>query len=119
MAGAEVTEITAVAEQGFRLEVTIIAQAVGAQRPAVVFICNPNNPTGVLIPPMEIATLSIDHPDTLFVIDEAYVPFINPHYPRSSSCLDIDQPANLLVLRSMTKDCGIPGLRLGYAGGRS
>ena len=122
VAGAEVTEITAVAEQGFRLEVPIIAQAVGAQRPAVVFICNPNNPTGVLIPPMEIATLSIDHPDTLFVIDEAYVPFINPHYPRSSdagssSCLDIDQPANLLVLRSMTKDCGIPGLRLGYAVG--
>jgi len=76
-----------------------------------VFICNPNNPTGVLVPPDTIWELASHHSDALFVVDEAYVPFVDA----GASCLNGGLRDNLLVLRSMTKDCAIPGLRLGYA----
>ena len=42
-----------------------------------VFICNPNNPTGSLIPKEELEWLCRSHPGTNFIIDESYLPFVN------------------------------------------
>jgi len=60
--------------------------------------------------PDVIASWVAAHPGTLFVVDEAYLAFA----PGLSSALTIRAP-NLLVLRSMTKDHALAGLRLGYA----
>jgi histidinol-phosphate aminotransferase len=62
--------------------------------------------------PEKIRDLAIAFSNTLFVIDEAYIQFV----PDLPSCITLDLP-NILVLRSMTKDYAIAGLRLGYAVG--
>ncbi len=82
---------------------------VGAR---LVFLCSPNNPTGAVFPTDALARLARRHPEALFVVDEAYQPFAARH----GSALDVAAD-NVLVLRSMTKDFGLAGLRLGYAVG--
>lgn len=75
----------------------------------LLFICNPNNPTGSVFLPLE--ELISRNPQTMFVLDEAFIEFtlsIETAVPLLS------RYENLLVLRSMTKAFAIPGLRLGY-----
>ncbi len=79
---------------------------------SMVFLCNPNNPTGTFIQPDDIARAASLAPDTLWVIDESYAPFIAPD--QESSLLYRPLPSNCVVLRSFSKIFGIPGLRLGY-----
>jgi len=76
------------------------------------FICNPNNPTGTVIPMETIQSWVQAYPDTGFVLDEAYLPFA----PETQSALTLAAP-NLIILRSMTKDFSLAGVRLGYAVG--
>ena len=76
-----------------------------------VFICNPNNPTGVLIPQPDLTTLCNAFPSTRFVIDESYMPFVHAddvYSMMSAGC------ANVLVLNSMSKIFRLPGLRIGF-----
>jgi threonine-phosphate decarboxylase len=88
-------------------------QAVGnaARKADLVFLCNPNNPTGSLVRPTEIETLCSSHPDTIFVLDESYLPFAPA--PETVSLMGSDWP-NLMVLNSMSKAFRIPGLRIGF-----
>lgn len=75
----------------------------------LVFICNPNNPTGAAFPQLE--NWIQQNPDTLFVVDEAFIDFtiqINSAIPL------INRYPNLLIMHSLTKAYAIPGLRLGY-----
>ncbi|NTV47177.1 MAG: pyridoxal phosphate-dependent class II aminotransferase [Chlorobiales bacterium] len=78
----------------------------------LIFICNPNNPTGELFSLAEIEQLLARFPKTVVVIDEAFIEFTaNP----SQTVLELlSSHSNLVVLRSMTKLFAIPGLRLGY-----
>jgi threonine-phosphate decarboxylase len=76
-----------------------------------VFICNPNNPTGVPIPSDDLAFLCKTHPDIRFVIDESYLPFVGNGY--AETMLNCGLP-NVLVLNSMSKIFRIPGLRIGF-----
>ena len=82
----------------------------------LVFLCNPNNPTGLALPPERVKHLLAGNPESLFVIDESYIEFTNA----TASLLDslADHP-NALVLRSLTKSCRIPGLRIGFVLGQS
>ncbi len=110
--GAQVNSICAAEEDGFTFAVETLHNAVNATMPRLAFICNPNNPTGITLAPETIRELGIAYPNTLFVIDEAYIQFV----PGITSCLTLDLP-NVLVLRSMTKDYALAGLRLGFAAG--
>jgi threonine-phosphate decarboxylase len=76
-----------------------------------VFICNPNNPTGSLIWPDELKFLCRSYPDTVFIIDESYLPFVPGGDALSLGSLD---SGNLLVLSSISKIFAIPGLRIGF-----
>lgn len=80
---------------------------------ALVFLCNPNNPTGSLIPPPRLHALIAGHPEVEWVVDESYAPFAAPD--EGSSLLFQKELDNLIILRSFSKIYGIPGLRLGYA----
>jgi len=75
----------------------------------LVFICNPNNPTGALF--AQVASWIARNPQTIFVVDEAFIEFT-----RCSPSLipSLDHHANLIIMRSLTKTYAIPGLRLGY-----
>jgi L-threonine-O-3-phosphate decarboxylase len=108
--GARVWIWQAREETGFAFEPAEIADCLGSLRPRVVFLCNPNNPTGPVLPAEVIAAWARQHARTLFVVDEAYLPFV----PDLGSALAF-AGENVLVLRSMTKDFGLAGLRLGYA----
>ncbi len=77
----------------------------------LVFICNPNNPDGAVIPVEALTALIKGAPDTTFVIDEAYIEFTNQ---TESMAPWITQLPNLVIVRSLTKTFAIPGLRLGY-----
>jgi histidinol-phosphate aminotransferase len=112
--GAEVETIWGTEGNNFVFTPEAIQVALQKTSPRLVFICNPNNPTGTTLAPDLICELANTYPDTLFVIDEAYIQFV----PGLKSCMTLGLP-NLLVLRSMTKDYGIAGLRLGYAVGQA
>jgi len=81
-------------------------------QPQLVFLCNPNNPTGASLAAHEILDWSSNYQKTIFVVDESYISFAS----HLGSAIDTRRN-NLLVLRSMTKDYALAGLRLGYAVG--
>ena len=109
---ARVTTWRARQEQGFLPRSGEIADILEHLQPRLVFLCNPNNPTGAVLPPGEIVAWARRYPRTLFVVDEAYLPFADG----LDSVLTF-AAENVLVLRSLTKDCGLAGLRLGCAVG--
>lgn len=76
-----------------------------------VFICNPNNPTGVLIDVADLHRLCRVHPEVFFIIDESYLPFVDDYVQHSM--IQFDLP-NVLILNSMSKIFRIPGLRIGF-----
>jgi threonine-phosphate decarboxylase len=77
----------------------------------MVWICNPNNPDGRLYGPETLCHRLEEYPQTLFVVDEAYIDFTLENV---SLINEIQRFPNLVVVRSMTKRYAIPGLRLGY-----
>ena len=82
---------------------------------ALVFSCNPNNPTGALIDKQDLETLIRRHTKTCFVVDESYLPFV-PDAEDFSLITQTHLP-NLVVLSSMSKIFRIPGLRTGFLSG--
>ncbi|EPR36096.1 Cobyric acid synthase [Alkalidesulfovibrio alkalitolerans DSM 16529] len=109
LAGLDVTHVPLSAGNGFRLDPGLIEKAL-ANGPAMVFLGQPNNPTGTSVPPGELARLAQAHPDSLFVIDEAFADF-TADLPRLAG----QRPENMVVLLSLTKIFAVPGLRLGLA----
>jgi adenosylcobyric acid synthase len=76
----------------------------------VVFLCNPNNPTGRLTESQALRDIAVGHPSSLFVVDEAFGDFV-----QGMDSLAHHRPPNVIVLLSLTKIFAIPGLRLGCA----
>lgn len=77
----------------------------------LVFICNPNNPTGSVLSAEAVAGLLEGNPHTVFVLDEAFIEFTTSVQTLIPLLARFD---NLLIMRSLTKAYAIPGLRLGY-----
>ncbi|MCI0521492.1 MAG: histidinol-phosphate transaminase [Chloroflexi bacterium] len=84
-------------------------------RTKIVFLCNPNNPTGTIIYRDEFERLmSAVSADTLVVSDEAYYDFADdPEYPQTVPYLA--NHSNLVITRTFSKIGGLAGLRVGYA----
>ena len=78
----------------------------------VVFLCNPNNPTGQYLVKHEVAQIieEAERIDALVVLDEAYVDFVKHTFPAHNLSTQ-----NMIILRSLTKSFAIPGVRVGYA----
>lgn len=110
--GANTRAWTALPETGFLLDPAAISRELDRTCSRAVFICNPNNPTGQVLPAEVISAWAQAHPSTLFIVDEAYIAFV----PHMVSILD-HLRENILILRSMTKDDALAGLRLGFAVG--
>ncbi|KQS30929.1 histidinol-phosphate transaminase [Dyadobacter sp. Leaf189] len=82
-------------------------------RADLVFICNPNNPTGKVFP--DLLFWIKRNPGCLFVIDEAFIDFT---VGVESAFSLLKTFRNVVILRSLTKTYAIPGLRLGYIAGQ-
>ena len=74
------------------------------------WVCNPNNPTGAWVEPEQIVSLARAEPETIVVVDEAYV-----EYGARSCAPWVDELPNLVVLRTLSKAFGLAGLRVGFA----
>lgn len=93
-----------------------LLRAVRRHRPDTVVIINPNNPDGFCYPPAELAELlrRLSPLAGELVLDESFLHLSTPERPQSQVGLVSELP-NLTLIRSMSKDHGIAGLRLGYA----
>jgi histidinol-phosphate aminotransferase len=83
----------------------------------IIYLANPNNPTGTMFTADEFDTFLAQVPDhVLVVIDEAYCDYIDhPNYSRSVDI--VRRGRNLIVLRTFSKAHGLAGLRIGYGVG--
>jgi histidinol-phosphate aminotransferase len=81
----------------------------------LVFIANPNNPTGTLVPARELEAFIAGLPrEVLVVLDEAYNEYLAPEH-RSDTIAWVKRFPNLVVTRTFSKVYGLAGLRVGYA----
>jgi histidinol-phosphate aminotransferase len=80
----------------------------------LVFLCNPNNPTGTMVAADAVARFMAKVPeDVIVVFDEAYLEYVrDPHFPESLQY--VAQGRNAIVLRTFSKIYGLAGLRIGY-----
>ncbi len=108
--GAQVLRQRARAEDSHSLKIEETVSIVQQHRPRALFICNPNNPTGQYFSSDEIKAIVNAAPDSLLILDEAYISFVE----RAWQSLGLIERGNIIILRSMTKDYGLTGLRLGY-----
>jgi threonine-phosphate decarboxylase len=99
------------ADADSRFTVDIDRLALSLDGIDTVFICNPNNPTGYMMPYGGLVRLCRSHPKTQFVIDESYMPFATGEQSRSLAVNDLQ---NVSVLWSLSKIFGVPGLRAGF-----
>lgn len=99
------------AEARFRFDIKLILELIGRHRPRGIFLGNPNNPTGAYLSREVVIEILDAAREALVILDEAYLAFTE----RAWASLDLIGRGNLLVLRSMTKDYALAGLRLGYA----
>jgi histidinol-phosphate aminotransferase len=111
MVGAECVYLRAKEDNDFRLNGEEIEKAISRRLPAAIFLCNPNNPTGQYLDQETIEKVVRKAADSLIVLDEAYIGFVEKVWP----ALYLLKYPNVLVIRSMTKDYAIAGIRLGYA----
>lgn len=82
----------------------------------LVFVCNPNNPTGTLVSPKEVEAFMAKVPDHVLVIfDEAYAEICLGEMPDTLQL--VRENKNVLVLRTFSKAYGLAGLRIGYGAG--
>ena len=94
------------------IDVDAVLETVRQARPRMLLFSNPCNPTGVGLPRAEVLRLVEGAPDTLVVVDEAYIDF----WDVGQSVVDVvDRYDNLLVLRTCSKLVGLAGLRIGFA----
>jgi histidinol-phosphate aminotransferase len=96
-----------------RHDLRAMADAV-TEKTKLLFICNPNNPTGTAVPKDEVDALMARVPEHVVVVfDEAYYEYVRlPDFPNTLSY--VTQGRNVIVLRTFSKIYGLAGLRIGY-----
>lgn len=93
----------------FSFNIDDFKKRVRDEAPKLVYVCNPNNPTGLVISKENIETMVAENPQTMFLIDEAYAEFAN----QSVNDLVVKYE-NLLVTHTMSKAFGLANIRFGY-----
>jgi len=78
----------------------------------VIVIVNPNNPTGTVVRSDDVIELAAAHPDRVFIVDESFIDFSDE--PTILPEVEKRGMDNVIILKSMSKCLGVPGLRLGY-----
>jgi len=99
----------------FRLDLDEAERAIAASGPSLIYLCNPNNPTGTSFSQHEIERLLPSSGTATVVLDEAFIGFVAQAWDVRPL---LARYPNLVVVRSMTKDYALTALRLGYALGQ-
>ncbi len=109
-AGAEMVKVPL---KGMAIDLDSVLSKV-TSKTRMIFICNPNNPTGAVVPRDDFKRFLSELPDDLIVVvDEAYIQFVrDPQCAQGLDFLGNDTP--VVVLRTFSKAYGLAGLRVGY-----
>ena len=106
--GARVIEARLDEDFGFTAE-RLAAAVAGEPSLKLAFVCSPNNPTGTPVDPAAVLALTDALPDTLIVLDEAYLEFSDT----PSLAAEAAVRPNLIVLKTLSKAFGLAGARVG------
>jgi histidinol-phosphate aminotransferase len=105
--------------EGLRIDLEEMAAKI-TDRTKAVFLCNPNNPTGDILPREALREFFQQVPSrVLLVVDEAYIDFTVPEARPDTLSLFKQGMENLVILRTLSKVYGLAGVRLGYGIGSS
>lgn len=122
---ARVRSITVPVEKDFGMDLEKMAQILRTQKTKdkikIVFLANPNNPTGVYIPFSQIKNFLNEFgndPELLIVFDEAYAEFVR-HKDSAPILNHFKEWKNVVVIRTLSKAYGLAGLRVGVLAGPS
>lgn len=96
--------------EDFAFPTELIIQRVQELQPKILFLCNPNNPTGTLIPKEDIIRI-LNAVNCIVVLDEAYGEFTG----KQETIELLDTYPNVLIMKTFSKSYGLAGLRVGYA----
>lgn len=103
------------------LQLDLDAMAAASKGAGLVYICNPNNPTGLARSAADIErfvrTVKRDSPSTTILIDEAYIDYAIDPSVKTAKALAMELPG-VIMARTFSKAHGMAGLRLGYAIGQ-
>lgn len=105
--GATIDRVWADERSGFAFSAPRIAHA--CRGAALLYVCTPNNPTGRHVPAREIDLLARALPDTKVVVDQSFLS-LSDHADEQRYAFS----SNVIVVRSLTKDFALAGLRVGY-----
>ncbi|MGK7376520.1 threonine-phosphate decarboxylase CobD [Planococcus sp. 1R117A] len=110
--GAEVVAVQLTEENGWRLQLDEVVLALKGC--AAVYICNPHNPTGLLLEQHVLVSIAEEcrNAGCELVLDEAFIDFAGEEF---SLIPLLETFPHVIIVRSMTKMYAIPGLRMGYA----
>lgn len=95
-------------EDNFELDIVRLKKTLKTEKPKMLILCNPNNPTGSCIDIEDIKEIASDY-DGYLMLDEAYYEF----YGVSGIGL-LENYKNVIVLRTLSKAFGLAGIRVGY-----
>lgn len=110
-------KIVSVPLKGFDIDLDAIYNRINSKT-KIIFINNPNNPTGQAIPKKEMIDFLDSIPkDVIIILDEAYIDFVSGNSNIANGIELIDRHPLLLVIRTFSKIYGLAGLRIGYGFG--
>jgi histidinol-phosphate/aromatic aminotransferase/cobyric acid decarboxylase-like protein len=107
--GAEVVEWRSHVERAFAIDLAAVGSRARDSGATVVYLCSPNTPTGGALPAAAIADFARAEPRLRIILDQSFLSLSELHHEAS-----LPLPENVTIVRSLTKDHGIPGVRVGY-----
>ena len=112
--GARAIEVAPTAAYGHDLSAMLKAVQTSGDKAKLVFVANPNNPTGSYLQPQEIEAFLLAVPaNVVVVLDEAYNEYLAPEQ-RYDAIAWVKRFPNMILSRSFSKAYGLAGLRIGY-----
>lgn len=115
--GRPVVEVPLLPDYGF--PVHVLAEKAAAAGGGLIYVCNPNNPTGTLSPNGDIHWLATNLPaNTVLLVDEAYLDFTDPA-AAESAIRYVRESRNVIVTRTFSKIYGMAGMRVGFGCARA
>jgi len=109
-AGAAIHAWRARPDDGFAVDLDAVGRTIAGCHARLAYLCAPGTPSGAAVPIAGVHALAAAHPATTILLDQSFLS-LSERFADAAAAL----PANVVCIRSLTKDHAIPGVRLGYA----
>ncbi len=98
----------------FEFPIEDFEEKIDKYNPKLIFICNPNNPTGTILKSDKIIEIANKNKNSIFVIDELYEKFYGDSLLPT---INFEEIKNIIIIQSLSKTGGLAGLRMGFCFG--